>query len=162
MKGRVCQQGTTQMTRRENETSILCSVVSRGEDVFIYKLLVSNYLRRLEACRAGFQACAECNPYTSRGVEILTIPGQSLLQAKIFLILLPPPLYSIRLLLQLLIYSCNFYFDSFFFGLVFVSKDENVGLGRGLQTVVLTRRHQVLWGDTSRLEYDTVRSSSCF
>ena len=32
--------------------------------MFIYKLLVSNYLRRLEACRAGFQACAECNPYT--------------------------------------------------------------------------------------------------
>ena len=49
MKGRVCQQGTTQTTRRENETSILCSVVLRGEDVFIYKLLVSNYLRRLKA-----------------------------------------------------------------------------------------------------------------
>ena len=49
MRGRVCQQGTTQTTRRENETSILCGVVSRGEDVvFIYKL-VSNYLRCLEA-----------------------------------------------------------------------------------------------------------------
>ena len=47
MKGRVCQQGTTQTTRRENETSILCSVF-RGDVVFIYKL-VSNYLRCLEA-----------------------------------------------------------------------------------------------------------------
>ena len=75
----------------------------------------------LEACRAGFQACAECNPYTSRGVEILTIPGQSPLQAKYFLILLPPPLYSIRLLLQLL----HFYYYSFFFGLGFVLKNTN-------------------------------------
>ena len=33
-----------------DETSILSSVLSRGEDVvFIYRWLVSNYLRRLEA-----------------------------------------------------------------------------------------------------------------
>ena len=79
--------------------------------MFIYKLLVSNYLRRLEACRAGFQACAECNPYTSRGVEILTIPGQSLLSSsKIFphssssaSVLDPTPSPAPHLLLQLLL-----------------------------------------------------------
>ena len=49
MRGRVCQQGTTQMTRRKNETSILCSMmVFRGDVMFIYKL-VSNYLRCLKA-----------------------------------------------------------------------------------------------------------------
>ena len=49
MRGRVCQQGTTQTTRRENETSILCSVVLRGDVMFIYRQFVSNYLRCLEA-----------------------------------------------------------------------------------------------------------------
>ena len=38
-------------TRERNETKlqIFDCMVLRGEDVFIYKLLVSNYLRRLEA-----------------------------------------------------------------------------------------------------------------
>ena len=54
MGGRVCQQGTTQTTRceNENETKLLifnCMMMLRGDVVFIYKLLVSNYLRRLEA-----------------------------------------------------------------------------------------------------------------
>ena len=49
MRGRVCQQGTMQTTRCENETSILCSVVLRGDVMFIYRQFVSNYLRCLEA-----------------------------------------------------------------------------------------------------------------
>ena len=53
-RGRVCQQGTMQTTRRENEneTKLLifdCMMVLRGDVVFIYRWLVSNYLRCFEA-----------------------------------------------------------------------------------------------------------------
>ena len=55
-------------TRERNETKLQifdCMMVLRGGVMFIYKQFVSNYLMLLEACHAGFQACAECNPYTA-------------------------------------------------------------------------------------------------
>ena len=53
-------------TQERNEMKLQifnCMMVLRGDVMFIYRQFLSNYLMHLEACRAGFQACAECNPY---------------------------------------------------------------------------------------------------